>query len=100
MNLAVKSSITINRDRSDNENNTTSDIYNSIVIFGDSIPKDINILNFNSRLSNANCNCRFLGGTTSKHFHHYIQLTLKEKNVKTGIAVLHKAIKILWPKVL
>ena len=28
-------------------------------------------------------------GATSKHFHHYIQPTLNEKNVKTDIAVLH-----------
>ena len=50
--------------------------------FGDSIPKGINILNFSSRLSNANCKCRFLGGATSKHFHHYIQLNAKGKKLQ------------------
>ena len=43
----------------------------------------------NTRLSTANCKCRFFGGTTSKHFHHYIQPTLNEKNVKIDIAILH-----------
>ena len=43
----------------------------------------------NTRLSTANCKCRFFVGATSKHFHHYIQPTLNEKNVKTDIAVLH-----------
>ena len=43
----------------------------------------------NTRLSTANCKCRFLGGATSKHFHHYIQPTLNEKNVKTDTAILH-----------
>ena len=89
INESSKSSITTNRDRSDNDNNTPSDTYNNIVIFGDSIPKGINIWNLNTRLSTANCKCRFFGGATSKHFHHYIQPTLNEKNVKTDIAVLH-----------
>ena len=89
INESSKSSITANRDRSDNDNNTPSDTYNNIVIFGDSIPKGINIWNLNTRLSTANCKCRFFGGATSKHFHHYIQPTLNEKNVKTDIAVLH-----------
>ena len=83
-----KSSITTNRDRSDNDSNTPSDTSN-IVIFGSSIPKGINIWNLNNRLSTANCKCRFFGGDTSKHFHHYIQPMLNEKNVKTDIAVLH-----------
>ena len=78
-----------NRDRHDNENNTPSHTYNNIVIFGDHIPKGINIRNLNTRLSTANCKCRFFVGATSKHFHHYIQPTLNEKNVKTDIAVLH-----------
>ena len=43
----------------------------------------------NTRLSTAKCKCRFLGGAIPKHFHHYIQPTLNEKNVKTDIAVLH-----------
>ena len=89
INESSKSSITTNRDRSDNDNNTPSDTYNNIVIFGDSIPKGINIRNLNTRLSTANCKCRFFVGATSKHFHHYIQPTLNEKNVKTDIAVLH-----------
>ena len=60
------------------------------MIFGDSIPKGINIRNLNTRLSTANCKCRFFGGATlKKHFHHYIQPTLNGKNVKTDIAVLH-----------
>ena len=84
-----KSSITINRDRSDIDNNTPSNTYNHIVIFGDSIPKGINIRNLNTRLSTANSNCHFFDGATSKHFHHYIQRTLSEKNVKTDIAVLN-----------
>ena len=88
INESSKSSITTNRDRSDNDDNTPSDIYNKIVIFGDSIPKGINIRNLNTRLSTANCKCRFFGGATSKHFHHYIQPTLKETNVKTDITVL------------
>ena len=45
INESSKSGITTNRDRSYNENNTPSDIHDSIVIFGDSIPKGINILN-------------------------------------------------------
>ena len=83
------SSITTNRDRFDNDNNTPSDIYKNIVIFGDGIPKGINIRNLNTRLSTANCKCRFFGGATPKHFHHYIQPTLNEAKVKTDIAVLH-----------
>ena len=59
------------------------------MIFGDSIPKGINIRNLNTRLSTVNCNCRFFDGARSKHFHHYIQPTLNEKNVKTDIAVLN-----------
>ena len=43
----------------------------------------------NTRLNTANCKCRFFGGATSNHFHHYIQPTLKEINVKIDIAVLH-----------
>ena len=91
-----KSSIATNLDRSDNDNNTPSDIYNSIVIFGDSIPKGINIRNLNTRLSTANCKCRFFGGATSKHFHHYIQPTLNETNVKTDIAALHMGINDIF----
>ena len=89
INESSKSSITRNRDRSDNDNNTPSNTYNNIVIFGNSVPKGIDIRNLNTRLSTANCKCRFFGGATSKHFHHYIQPTLNEKNVKTDIAVLH-----------
>ena len=89
INESSKSSMTTNRDRSDNDNNTTSDIYNKIVIFGDSKPKGINIRNFNTQLSTANCKYRFCGGATSKQFHHYIHPTLNETNVKTDIAVLH-----------
>ena len=54
-----------NRDRHDNENNTPSHTYNNIVIFGDHIPKGINIRNLNTRLSTANCKCSFFGGATS-----------------------------------
>ena len=63
----------------------------TIVIFGDSIPKGINIRNLNTRLSTANCKCPFgpFGVATSKHFHHYIKTTLNETNGKTDIAVLH-----------
>ena len=63
----------------------------TIVIFGDSIPKGINIRNLNTRLSTANCKCPFgsFGVATSKHFHHYIQTTLNETNGKTDTAVLH-----------
>ena len=89
INESSKSSIMTNRDRSDNKNNTLSDTYNNIVTFGDSIPKDINIWNLNTRLSTANCQCRFFGGATLKHFHHYIQPTLNEENVKSDIAVLY-----------
>ena len=72
INESSKSSIMTNRDCSDNDNNTRSDTYNNIVIFGDSIPKGINIRNLNTQLSTVNCKCRFFGGATSKHFHHYI----------------------------
>ena len=72
------------RVRSDNDNNTPSDTYNNIVIFGDSIPKGINIQNLNTRLSTE-----IASVVTSKHFGHYIQPTLNEKNTKTDIAVLH-----------
>ena len=89
INESSKSSITTNRDPSDNDNSTASDTYNNIAVFGDNIPKGINIRNLNTRLSTANCKCRFFVGATSKHFHHYIQPTLNEKNVKTDIAVLH-----------
>ena len=68
---------------------TPSDIYNNIVIFGDGVPKGINIWNLNTWLSTANWKCRFSGGAASKHFHHYIQPTLNQTNVKTDIAVLH-----------
>ena len=88
INESSKSGITTNRDRSYNENNTPSDIHDSIVIFSDSIPKGINILN--TRLSTANCKCHFSGGATSKHSDHNIQPTLiKKKNVKADIDVLH-----------
>ena len=86
INESSKSSITANRDRSDNDNNTPSDIYNNIVILGDSISKGIDIRN--TRLRTANCKCCFFGGATSKHFHHCIQPTLTETNVKTDITVL------------
>ena len=89
VNESSKISVTTNRDRSDNDNNTPSDINNKIAIFGDSIPKGINIRNLNTRLSTATCKCRYFGGATSKHFHHYIQPTLNETNFKTDIAVLH-----------
>ena len=89
INESSKSSITANRERSDNDNNTPSNTYNSIVIFGGSICKGINIQNSNTRPSTTNCKCRFFGGVTLKHFHHYIQPTLNEENVKTDIAVLH-----------
>ena len=71
INESKKSSITTNRDRSNGNNNTPSDICNNIVIYGDSIPKGINIRNLNTLLSTANCKCRFFGGATSKHFHRY-----------------------------
>ena len=89
INESSKGSITTNRDRSHNDNNTPSDICNNIVIFDDIIPKGINIRNLNTRFSTANCKCRYFGGATSKHLHYYIQPTLNEKNVKTDIAVLH-----------
>ena len=79
INESNKSSITTNRDGSGNDNNTPSDTYNNIVIFGDSVPKGINIRNLNTRLSTANCKCRFFGGATSKHFHQHILPTLNEK---------------------
>ena len=60
----ASSSTTTNRDRSDNDNNTPSDIYNNIVIFGDSIPKGINIRNLNLGLNTTNCKCHFFGGAT------------------------------------
>ena len=66
---------------------TPSDISSNIVIFGESIPKGINIRNLNTRLSTANCICRFFDGATSKRVHHYIQLMLNETNVKTDTAV-------------
>ena len=47
-NESSKSSITKSHDRSDNDNNTPSDTHNNIVIFGDSIPKGINIRNLNT----------------------------------------------------
>ena len=62
---------------------------NNIVFFGDSIPKGINIKNLKSQLYNAYCSCRFFGGATSKHFHHYIHPSLNETNMLTDIAVLH-----------
>ena len=58
-NESSKISITTDRDHSDNDNNTPFDINNNITIFGDSIPKGINI----------NCKCCFFGDATSKHFH-------------------------------
>ena len=82
INESSKSIITTNRDRSDNDNDTSSYIYKNIVIFGDSIPKGINIWNLNTRLSTANCMCRFFGGATSKHFHHYIQPMPNKKTLK------------------
>ena len=89
INESSKSIVMTNRDRSDSENNTPSDTYNNIVIFGDIIPKGVNIRNLNTPLSTANCKCRFFGGATPKHFRNYIQPTLNKKNVKTDIAVLH-----------
>ena len=60
-----------------------------MVIFNDSVPMGINNQNLNTRLSMANCKCRFFDGATSKHFHHHVQPTLNKRNVKTDIAVLH-----------
>ena len=51
INQSSKNSIMTNRDHSDNDNNARSDTYNNIVIFGDSIPKGINIRNLNTQLS-------------------------------------------------
>ena len=51
--------------------------------------KGINFRNSNPRLSTGNYKCRFFGGATWKHFHHCIQSTLNETNVKTHIVVLH-----------
>ena len=68
-------------DQVSNEN-----VYNcskNIVFFGDSIPKSINIENCNSQLYNANCRCRFFGGTTLKHFHHYLRPAINETDVIT-----------------
>ena len=75
--------------QTDNDNNAPSDTYNNIVSFDNSILKGINIWNLNTRLSTANCKCRFFGGATSKHLHHYFQPMLNERNVKTDIAVLY-----------
>ena len=88
INEGSKISVTTNRDRSDYDN-TSSDITNNMVIFGDGIPKGINIRNLNTGLTTANCKCRFFGDAIWKHFHHYIQPTLNETNVKTDIAVLN-----------
>ena len=74
-----KSNITTKRDRSDNDKNTPPDIYNNIIIFGDSIPQGINSWNLDTRLCTAKCKCHFFGGARSKHFHYYIQPTLNEK---------------------
>ena len=60
-----------------------------MVIFDDGIPKGINIRNLNTRLTTANCKCRFFGNAIWKHFYQYIQPTLNETNVKTDIAVLN-----------
>ena len=75
--------------QTDNDNNAPSDTYNNIVSFDNSILKGINIWNLNTRLSTANCKCRFFGGATSKHLHHYFQPMLNERHVKTDIAVLY-----------
>ena len=64
-------------------------VINHPIIFGDSMHKGINILNLNTRLSTANCKCCLFGGSTSKHFHHYVQPTLNKKKAKTDIAVLY-----------
>ena len=48
-NESSKSSVTTNRDRFNNDNNTPSDICNNIIVFGDSIPDGINIWNLNTR---------------------------------------------------
>ena len=88
INESSKIVITASRDHSDSDNNTLSDINNNIIIFGDSIPKGINIQNLNTRLSTTNYKSRFLSGATSKGFHHYIHLTLNEANAKTDIAAL------------
>ena len=54
-------------------NKNTHNSSNSIVFFGDSIPKGINIKNLKSQLYNdANFSCRFFAGATSKHFHYYV----------------------------
>lgn len=47
INEGSKISVTTNRDRSDYDN-TSSDITNNMVIFGDGIPKGINIRNLNT----------------------------------------------------
>ena len=48
INESSKSIITTNRDHSDRDNNIPCDVYNNIVIFGDSIPMGINIRNLNT----------------------------------------------------
>ena len=108
INESSKSGITTNRDRSYNENNTPSDIYNKIVIFGDSIPKGINILN--TRLSTANCKCHFSGGATSKPLPPQYSANVNKKKTSKQILMfctwrqmtflMQKTIKILLSKVL
>ena len=75
-------------------NKSINNSSNNIVLFGASILKRINVKNLKSGLYNGNCRCRFFGGATSKHFHHYIPPTLNETDVITDVVVvLH-----MWTK--
>ena len=83
-NEPVGSPIVSNQVSNKNINNSS----NNIVLFGASILKRINVKNLKSGLYNGNCRCRFFGGATSKHFHHYIPPTLNETDVITDVVVI------------
>ena len=62
INESAKISLATNRNHSHNDDNTTSDVNNNTLIFGNSIPKGINIPYLKTRRGIANCICRFFGG--------------------------------------
>ena len=57
----------------------------NVVIFGDSIPRGINMRLLKKKLIKSNVVCKFFPGATSKDFVHYIKSTLQENEFDTSI---------------
>ena len=88
---------------------TQNKISITTVIFGDSIQKDINIWNLNTRLSTTNCKCRFFGRAKSNQFTTILSKCYTNQTTKQILlfctwgqmtSLIQKPMKILLLKVL